>query len=325
MTSIRTSTTTSLTADNIADLFAGAVALAKDGMRVSPRNSGTREVLGVSLHLIEPRARLLCAPPARILNPAYAAAETVWILSGSDAPWIFDYNSRLRQYADDGVLRGAYGPRLRNWAGKVDQLHRVVDVLKADRDSRRAVIQLYDPSRDAHGHKDVPCTLGFRFHLRDGRLHMSTTMRSQDVWTGMPYDVFTFTVLHELVAGWLGVEPGVYHHHVDSLHIYECDMDKADALSDVAASRLMSELATSWDGFDALLRRIVAGGAAGHRGWDAMATAMRGYLMWKRGEQAEARRLATVTGEPLGTALTTWYSELDRRRSARTPAAVGGR
>ena len=102
---------THLTADTVAELFAGAVTLAKTGEKVAPRGMATREVLDVHMRLTQPRARLLHAPPARILNPAFAVAETVWHLSGSDDPWIFDYNARLRRYADDGVLLGAYGTR----------------------------------------------------------------------------------------------------------------------------------------------------------------------------------------------------------------------
>lgn len=139
---------TNLTADTVAELFTGAVTLAKSGEKISPRGMATREVLDLTMRLTQPRARLLYAPPARILNPAFAVAETVWHLSGSDNPWIFDYNAQLRQYADDGILRGAYGPRMRNWGGEVDQLHRVVEILKDDPDSRRATIQLYDPARD---------------------------------------------------------------------------------------------------------------------------------------------------------------------------------
>ncbi len=51
---------------------------------------------------------------------------------------------------------------------------------------------------------------GYRFFLRDGRLHMHTTMRSQDVWLGFCYDIFTATMLQELLAGWLGAELGSY-------------------------------------------------------------------------------------------------------------------
>ena len=60
---------------------------------------------------------------------------------------------------------------------------------------------------------------------------MHTTMRSQDLWLGFPYDVFTFTVLHELMAGWVGAELGEYRHTVDSLHLYSTNWDAASTLT----------------------------------------------------------------------------------------------
>ncbi|MCX5277765.1 MULTISPECIES: thymidylate synthase [Streptomyces] len=303
---------TELTADSVAEIFTGAVALARTGQRVSPRGMATREVLDVNFTLTRPRARLFYAPPARIINPAFAVAEMVWHLSGSDAPWVFDYNGRLRQYADDGVLRGAYGPRMRNWGGAVDQLRRVVEILREDPSSRRAVIQLYDPAQDAAGHSDVPCTLGFRFHLRAGRLDMSTTMRGQDVWVGLPYDLVFTTTLHELVAGWLGAELGTYHHHIDSLHIYERDLDQAAGLTSVASYE-MEALTTPWEGFDKLLRQVEDRDATGHPGWDAVTETMRSYQLWKAGDREQARRSAQDIEGPLGHLLSCWYRELERR------------
>ena len=99
-----------------------------------------------------------------------------------------------------------------------------------DPDSRRAVVQLFDPGRDFRGHRDVPCTLGYRFYVRNGRLHMHTSMRSQDLWLGFGYDIFTATLLQEFLADWLGVEVGDYHHHIDSLHLYETDLRVASDL-----------------------------------------------------------------------------------------------
>ncbi|MGI5479300.1 thymidylate synthase [Streptomyces lavendofoliae] len=316
---------THLTADSVAELFVGAVALAKSGEKVSPRGMATREVLDVHMRLTQPRARLLCAPPARVINPAFAVAETVWHLSGSDAPWIFDYNARLRQYADDGVLRGAYGPRMRKWAGNVDQLSRVIEILKEDPDSRRALIQLYDPAQDAAGHKDVPCTLGFRFYLRAGRLHMSTTMRGQDVWIGMPYDLFFYTVLHELVAGWLGAELGEFHPHVGSLHIYENHLDRAEELTSVTASAVMPDLTTPWRGFDDLLAQVEARDVTGHPGWDTMADTLRSYRLWKEGAREQAWRVADKIEGPLGESLVAWYGELNQRARTSTARETAGR
>lgn len=303
------------------DLFVGAVDLVtEEGAVARPRGEPTREVLGVHLRLRRPRARLVHLPPARVLNPAFAAAEAVWILSGSDDPWIFTYNERLRAYADDGVLQGAYGPRMRRWRGTVDQLARVIDLLREDPDSRRAVIQLYDPLQDAAGHGDVPCTLCYRFHLRGGRLHMSTTMRSQDVWYGLPYDLFTATVLHELVAGWLSADLGVYDHYVDSLHIYERDLGQAASLPAAPEPVEMAPLTLPWPRFDETLAAVVQGMPTGHPPWDIFAAAMAGYRLWKAGEHAAARRqTATVVG-PLGDALAAWYERLSTGRPV--PVAV---
>lgn len=315
---------THLTTDSMAELFSGAITLAKSGEKVSPRGMATREVRDVHLLLTQPRARLLYAPPARIVNPAFAVAETVWHLSGSDSPWIFDYNAGLRKYADDGVLLGAYGPRMRNWGGKVDQLSRVVEILKEDPDSRRALIQLYDPAQDAAGHKDVPCTLGFRFHLRAYRLHMATMMRGQDVWIGMPYDVFFYTVLHELVAGWLDAELGEFHLHVGSLHIYDHHVEQAEQLTSLAASPVMPDLRTPWQGFDGLLDQVEARDVTGHPGWDAMSETLRSYRLWKDGQRTPKVGAADGIDGPLGQALTAWYGELERR-SSKLAATTGAR
>jgi thymidylate synthase len=315
---------TLINADSATELFAAAVAvIRRDGRTVSPRGQETREVFAAHLCLSRPRARLVHLP-GRVVNPAFAAAEAVWILSGSDAPWIYEYNSKLRTYADDGVLRGAYGPRLRDWAGKVDQLARVVETLRLDPDSRRAVIQLYDPARDENCNRDVPCTLGFRFHLRDGHLVMSTTMRSQDVWLGLPYDLFTFTVLHEVMAGWLGVPMGEYHHHVDSLHLYAKNAQAATELADavIEPAQDLPVLAVPWGEFDATLAAMREGRSTGHPGWDALAGTMRAYRLWKSGGAAEARMLATGLGGVLGTSLGDWFAHL---RAQRSPTAVGSR
>ncbi|MGW0445369.1 thymidylate synthase [Streptosporangium sandarakinum] len=306
---------TTISGDTIADLFTDAVKITMRGKKVSPRGMATRELLDVRLLLHEPRARLLPPSPARVLNTAFAVAECVWILSGSNAPWIYDYNSRLRQFAeDDGILRGAYGPRMRRWDGHVDQLAQVLATLRGDPDSRRAVIQLYDPARDAGGHRDVPCTLGYRFHLRGTRLDMVTTMRSNDLWLGLPYDMFTATVLHELVAGWLGAELGTYRHHVDSLHLYEHDMEKAAAVAPAGPAAVMESLvATSWEGFGELLTAVQTGLPVGHAGWDGMAAVLASYHKWKNGDRDQAAQAAEAIDGPLGEGLRAWYTHLRAR------------
>ena len=308
-----------VTAGSASELFARACrAVLASGRSTAPRGLPTVEVLGATLILTDPRRRLVDVPPSRLINPAFAAAETAWILSGSDAPWIYDYNERLADYADSGRLMGAYGPRLRRWHGTTDQLAQALDVLSRDPDSRRAVIQLYDPEADARGHKDVPCTLGYRLFLRDGRLHMHTTMRSQDLWLGFCYDIFAATILHELLAGWLGAQLGRYVLCVDSLHLYAADIPRAQNLpEDVAASPLMPSLATPSAAFDRLLAAVINGSKPGSRGWAELSAVMASYRARKSGDPDTARMLAAAVPGPLSAALNRWYGHLDAERTAR--------
>lgn len=312
------------------DLFANACRLvSRQGRPVNPRGLTTREVLGVHLCLTEPRRRLVDVPPVRVLNPAFAVAEAVWILSGSDDPWIFDYNRALRRYADGGRLRGAYGPRLRRWGGEVDQLDRVRRLLLRDPDTRQAVVQLYDPGQDWAGHRDVPCTVGYRFFLRSGRLHMHTTMRSQDLWLGFPYDVFTATTLQELLAGWLGAEPGEYHHHVDSLHLYDSDQPHAAQLpTQPTPSPEMARLAVDWPDLEQMLADVLAGNPRPEVAplWRELAQVLASYRIWRASDRIGAR--AAVADPDRGmllAALERWYDHLTARADNQQSPKAGSR
>ncbi|MFF7081791.1 thymidylate synthase [Streptomyces lavendulae] len=303
-----------LTADSANGLFTAAcTAVLEQGRIVKPRGMATTEVIGAHLTLTEPRRRLVSLPPVRILNAAFAAAEATWILSGSDEGWIYTYNQQMARYADDGVLRGAYGPRMRAWRPGHDQLDHVRRTLLEDPDSRRALIQLYDPDRDIPHHSDVPCTLGYRFYLRDGLLEMHTTMRSQDLWLGFCYDIFTATVLHELMAHWIGAGLGHYHHHVDSLHLYHANLPAAQTLPEAPApSQQMQALTVAWEDFDPLLDSITAGHMP-EGAWGDFAHVMHSYRIWKGGDRTDARRMVADPHDVLSQGLAGWYAQLSGR------------
>jgi len=113
--------------------------------------------------------------------------------------------SRSRVLRRRGTWRGAYGPRLRNWFG-VDQVAAVFQLLRADHASRRAVINLFDPSRDFAQSKDVPCNNWLHFLIRDGHLVLNVVTRSNDImWGFSGINTFEWSVLHEMMAFWLGV------------------------------------------------------------------------------------------------------------------------
>jgi thymidylate synthase len=188
--------------------------------RVSASRGSMSELTGVLLELRNPRARLSrTETKGRLFS---CLGELFWYLSGTDdLTAIAYYLSHYASESDDGhSVYGAYGPRLFSMSGH-NQVANVINLLKKRSTSRRAVIQLFDAADIAKHHKGIPCTCTLQFFIRDDRLMMFTNMRSNDVFIGVPYDVFAFTMLQEILARTLDVEVGTYKHAVGSLHLYD--------------------------------------------------------------------------------------------------------
>lgn len=207
--------------------------------RNAPRGAHSSERLGVGFRILDPVQRQVSLP-ARRMNLVFNFAEALWYLSGSDRlSFIGHYAPSIGRYSADGqVLTGtAYGPRIFDYRGSgLDQWASVLDTLAGDRDSKRAVMQIFDPHElRVDGNIDVACTLGLQFMIRENRLCGIGFMRANDAFRGMVSDIFSFTFILELLARQLGVEVGTYHHQVGSLHVYDTDREwAADVLSEAA-------------------------------------------------------------------------------------------
>jgi len=186
------------------------------GSPVGPRGFGTQEQLDQRI-CIDSRYNLLDVP-SRYLNYRFAVAEWIWMMFGhSDVDTIARFNGVMRQFSDDGVwLTGAYGPHIHG------QAKRQIERLRKDPACRQAVIEIPRPQQDT---KDEPCTLSLQFLVRDHRLNCIVTMRSSDVWLGIPYDVFTFTQIQNCFAGELGLPRGWLSLRMGSSHLYDRDRD----------------------------------------------------------------------------------------------------
>jgi hypothetical protein len=133
-----------------------------------------------------------------------------------------------------GRFDGAYGPRIRKFSGRVDQLERVYRKLsEQDPQTRRAVISIFDPSLDGEENSlDVPCHMTLQFLSRDGNLELIAYARSQDLFRGFVYDTAEWQILQEVVAGWLGLRTGPFYLYVGSAHVYVSDLDKVKMIVD---------------------------------------------------------------------------------------------
>lgn len=196
------------------------------GREVKPRGQATTEVTAASFTLTDPRRAIIWSG-ARKLNHAFGAAEFLWVISGQDDSDVLGfYNSKMLDFADQLPKRVGYPPRLFGAYGPpiVEQLPYVVDNLTRDPDSRQAVITIWRPSPPAT--RDVPCTVALQFLRRENKLELITTMRSNDLFLGTPYDVPLFCRVQSYVASVLGLEVGPYHHQAGSLHIYERNIEE---------------------------------------------------------------------------------------------------
>lgn len=211
--------------------------------------SRVREMTHVGITLADPVKREILVPGRRV-NLAAQIAETAWVLAGrNDIDWLSNYLPRAADFSDDGrTWRGGYGPRLRAWPRRdgegesvIDQLAHVVDLLREDPTSRRAVISLYDPQIDtAHG-KDIPCNDMLMFTSRLGRLDLHVVLRSNDAfwgWSGI--NAFEWSVLQEVVARMLGIEVGSLHFSTNSFHLYDRHWKRANQIVDAPRPLLSS-------------------------------------------------------------------------------------
>jgi len=173
----------------------------------------------------------------RKLSFKFAFAEAFWILAGDDkVETIAPYNKNIAQFSDDGVTYfGAYGPKI------MAQLPYVINNLNRDPHSRQAVITIW--REYPRPSKDIPCTVMVQFRVSPdgGKLYSHVVMRSSDVWLGLPYDVFNFSMLMHVVSQQLAdrPKPTELTYTLMNGHIYERNIEAAVEL-------LQKNLAAEW-------------------------------------------------------------------------------
>lgn len=181
--------------------------------------------------IIKDPTRCILRSPIRKLPMRYMVGELLWYLSGKcNLKAIQLYTEAWDRMSDDGVyVNSNYGDRIQHafceFSGeRFDQLKMVEKMLTEHPESRQAVIHIKQARNlNKYPTKDVNCTVCLQFFIREGKLYMTTYMRSNDLWMGFPNDVFQFTAIQIYLAMRLGVQLGSYTHIAGSLHLYDRD------------------------------------------------------------------------------------------------------
>lgn len=102
----------------------------------------------------------------------------------------------------------------------VDQIQRVLDILRSEPTSRRMVISAWNPC-ELEEMVLEPCHVLFQLYVRQGKyLDGSLYMRSNDLFLGSPWNVACYSLLLHLYCHLSGYTPGKLVYTIGDSHIY---------------------------------------------------------------------------------------------------------
>ena len=214
-----------ITADSADELFEKVVSALSDNPIEDSKMA--YELVNANLQLTNPTKNTMCNC-IRKMPLRYAIGELLWYNS-CNPTWkaIYPYSKFWKGISDNGsTVNSNYGWCIRKKYG-FDQWEMVKKLLQENTNSRQAIIHIKEARNLIDNPtKDLNCTIALQFLLRNNKLDLIVTMRSNDIWLGLPYDLFNFTCMQIQMAMELGVDIGTYYHNAGSLHIYKEDVNK---------------------------------------------------------------------------------------------------
>lgn len=179
----------------------------KHGIEEIPRGEKTKSVKDVNI-VILPGETIR----RRKDNPLIGFMEGLQFVAG-----IFN-KSELARVAPNANL-DLFGPTSSYGLRVGEQVSWIIDELKEDKYSRRAVLVLAD---DKEHLRERPCTTSMQFYTRNGIvLYTTVTMRSSDAIWGLPYDFVQFGMMAKVIANCLDCATGPMVINIANGHIYE--------------------------------------------------------------------------------------------------------
>lgn len=231
-----------VTARNVNDAFKEALWLFRADHHVTveeTRNGPARVLRGpLETTLMRPQERVLFWA-LRDANPFFHLMESLWMLAGrNDVEFVANYVRRMRDFSDDGItLSGAYGHRWRNHFS-IDQIPAIIKQLRDSPNTRRAVLQMWDPVPDLEfPGKDVCCNLAVVFDTRQGVLNSYILNRSNDIiWGLYGANAVHFSILQEYIAAFVGLPIGKMTTYSVNAHAYTALPNRLAEMANVPMS-----------------------------------------------------------------------------------------
>jgi thymidylate synthase len=159
--------------------------------------------------------------------------ELLWFLSGdTNIKYLNDHGVRIWDaWADEnGDLGPVYGRQWRSWpapdGGAIDQIAKVVDMVRRNPDSRRLIVTAWNPA-DVDKMALPPCHCLFQFYVARGQLSCQLYQRSADIFLGVPFNIASYALLTMMMAQVTGLQPGAFIHTFGDAHLYLNHIEQA--------------------------------------------------------------------------------------------------
>lgn len=130
-----------------------------------------------------------------------------------------------------GDLGNVYGKQWRRWVTStgdtIDQLKWLVNEIKTNPDSRRLILNAWNPEDVQPGRAALPpCHVMLQCYVNNGKLSGKLTQRSADAFLGSAFNIPSYEVLLYLLARECGLEVGEFVYSVGDAHIYSNHLEQ---------------------------------------------------------------------------------------------------
>lgn len=162
-------------------------------------------------------------------------AELLWFIKGSSdvkelqkmGCHIWDANAEAPYWKPNAKFNGdlgrIYGVQWRRWKSpdgkEIDQLANAINLIKKDPNSRRIIVNAWNPGEI--GQMALPpCHTFFQFFVLGDKLSLQMYQRSCDMFLGVPFNIASYSLLLHMVAQATELTPHEFVHTLGDAHIY---------------------------------------------------------------------------------------------------------
>lgn len=120
----------------------------------------------------------------------------------------------------------SYWGRMISWGGTFNQVSNVLKILRTGKAVKRCELIIFDPSRDARNPYSQPCMLVIDIKPRNGKLHLTSVLRSNRVSKSGYADYSALVEMGKFLAEESSMELGSVSILANSCHIGEMNGEK---------------------------------------------------------------------------------------------------